>query len=83
MKTGQLLHAYVWSLGAFWPGLQVGGVGRRVGWRGVGWWFGLGCQARLGLPCELPPVAVVLLLTDVAAFSVDLLSLSLMFSLIP
>jgi hypothetical protein len=23
MKSGQLLHAYVWSLGAFWPGLQV------------------------------------------------------------
>jgi hypothetical protein len=23
MHGGQVLHPYVWSLGAFWPGLQV------------------------------------------------------------
>lgn len=26
MNKGTVLHPYVWSLGAFWPGLQVCGV---------------------------------------------------------
>ena len=47
MEGGQLLHPYVWSLGAFWPGLQVlaGQVeeGRALhanwtsAWRKFGW----------------------------------------------
>lgn len=27
MNKGTVLHPYVWSLGAFWPGLQVRGQG--------------------------------------------------------
>lgn len=46
MDTGQVLHPYVWSLGAFWPGLQaLAGAPRRLA--------GLRC---MGGPCRaLPP----------------------------
>ena len=46
MGTGQLLHAYVWSLGAFWPGLQVL-AGQVRGWAGREG-EGEGASQRLG-----------------------------------